>query len=201
MLTFIKDRHEYRLDGSRIPHVTQVTDLLSDYSGIPRDTLAAAADRGSAVHLATQYWDCGELDMESLPAEVAPYVDAWAKFRKETGFTPAAIEFRVLSSTYRYAGTLDRTGNFARLADIKPTEPVLLDLKATYKLMAAVGPQTAGYLQAWNETVPATRIKRRFAVQLRTDGTYRLEECKDATDWSVFMSGLVLLNWRARHAA
>jgi hypothetical protein len=200
MLEFNEELHEYFLDGSRIPHVTQVTDLLTDYAAIPRATMEAAADRGTAVHLATQLWDDDDLDMDSLPDAVTPYVEAWAKFRRETGFVPAHIEYRVFSKTYRYAGTLDRTGIFTQMKGVKTTEPVLLDLKATYKIMAAVGPQTAGYLQAYREQVDA-QIKRRFAVQLKADGTYRLEEFADPSDWSVFLSGLTILNWRQRHGS
>lgn len=200
-LTFNPDRHEYRLGDQVLPHVTQVTDALQSYSGVSDKVMREAADRGRAVHLATQLWDENDLDVDALPDTVRPYLDAWIRFREETGFMPALIEAPVHSKTYRYAGTLDRTGTFLFLRGIKPTEPVLLDLKATYKIMAAVGPQTAGYLQALHETHGAKITRRRFAVQLRADGTYRLEECKDPSDWSVFLSALTLTNWRARHAA
>lgn len=200
-LTFNPERHEYRLGDQVLPHVTQVTDSLQSYSGVSDKVMREAADRGRAVHLATQLWDEDDLDVDSLPDTVRPYLDAWIRFREETGFEPGLIEFRVHSRTFGYAGTLDRTGSFHKLRGIRPDQPALIDLKATYKIMAAVGPQTAGYLHALHETLGNKITRRRFAVQLKPDGTYRLEECKDPSDWSVFLSALTLTNWRARHAA
>lgn len=67
-------------------------------------------DRGSMVHLATAYDDRGELDEESLDPVIAPYLEAWRKFRKESGFGPEKIEVPMQSTAYRYAGTPDRIG-------------------------------------------------------------------------------------------
>jgi len=197
-LVFDAVKHEYRLEGRRLPHVTQVTGYLQDFYGIPEKILERKRDLGTALHLVTQLYDEDDLDETSVPEVVGPYFEAYRKFRTDTGFAPLAIEARVVSRTYGYAGTLDRVGRFAKLKRVKPHEDCTVDLKATYTLAPAVGPQTALYTQAWNEQHGA-KVKRRFALQLKPDATYRLHECTDAYDLSVALAALSLINWKARH--
>ena len=200
VLTFDASTHTYRLNGSVIPNVTLITGSLASYAGVPAAVLEKARQRGEAVHYATELYDLGDLDMSSVPESVLGYLLAWQKFRDDTGFVPFddGIEARVHSETYRYAGTIDRAGTFERMAYCKPTVPVLLDLKATYTLLAAVEPQTAGYMAAWNET-RTPKLKRRFAVHLKKDGTYHLHECREPSDLSVFLAALTCHNWKARN--
>lgn len=201
MLEFDPVTHTYLLQGVQVPNVTLITDSLASYAGIPAGVLEKARQRGEAVHYATELYDRGELDMASVPDSIMGYLNAWARFRDETGFTPFedGIEAKVYSPTYRYAGTLDRAGTFERMKRIRPSVPVLLDLKATYTILAAVEPQTAGYMQAWNET-RTPKLQRRFAVHLKKDGAYTLHECREPSDLSVFTSALTCHNWKARNA-
>jgi len=198
-LEFREVDHTYTLNGAVVPHVTGVTDALAVYAGVPRDVLQAKAELGSAVHYATELDDDGDLDNSSVPDEIRGYVDAWRRFRTETVFEVVANEHRVYSDTYRYAGTLDRIGYFHRMKGVRKDTRVLIDLKTTYKLMPAVGPQTSGYQWAWNEQHPDQKVARRFAVRLKPGGTYELHECADLYDWSVFLSALSLLAWKQRH--
>lgn len=199
-LTFDRDTHTYCLDGHVIPHVTQVTDTLCSYAGVPWDVLERKREIGEAVHYATELDDAGDLDDASLPDEIRGYVEAWRKFKRETGFIVGVAEMRVHSTRFRFAGTLDRIGTFEQLKHVKPTMRCLIDLKTTYAILPAVGPQTAAYAQAYNETFPdGARINKRCAVQLKTDGTYNLHDCADVSDWNVFISALNLLNWKQRH--
>lgn len=192
--------HTYELGGVQIPNVTLITDSLASYAGIPAGVLEKARQRGEAVHYATELWDRNELDVSTVPDSIMGYLQAWELFRSETGFEPFSdgIEAKVHSPTYRYAGTLDRAGTFAAFKRVKPSVPVLLDLKATYTIMAAVEPQTAGYMQAWNET-RAPRLQRRFAIHLKKDGKYTLHECSEPSDLSVFLAALTCHNWKARN--
>lgn len=199
MLTFDRETHTYAWNGAPVVNVTRITDSLNDYAGIPEEVMRAAADRGDAVHYATELYDLGELGaIDDQPAILRPYIAAWAKFRADTGFEPVDIEARVFSEKYRYAGTLDRTGRFSRLKHVKADALCLLDIKATASLMPGVGPQTAAYKQAYEES-RAARLKRRFAVQLKPDGDYRLEELSDQADLSVYLSAMTLHAWRERH--
>lgn len=197
-LDFNAERHEYRVDGELKPNVTRITGMMSSYAGVPADVLRRKADIGTAVHLATEYDDDGDLDDATLPDEIRGYVDAWRAFRRDTGWVTEQSEQRVYSKRYGYAGTLDCIGHFERMKTVRPSVKCVVDKKATFTIMPAVGPQVAAYAEAWNET-NTPKVRRRFAALLRPNGTYLLHECGDATDFSVFLSGLTLSNWLARH--
>lgn len=200
MLEFDRASHTYRLDGIQVPNVTLVTDALSSYYGVPADVLQRKAEIGDAVHYATELDDQGDLDDESLPSEIVGYVNAWRQFKSDTGWVTQASEVRVCSKKFLYAGTLDAVGRFYRHKRISPKALALVDKKCTFTIMPAVGPQTSAYMNAWNEDAnPSDRIKYRAAVQLKPSGDYVLHECSDPTDFSVFLSSLTLVNWRARH--
>lgn len=200
MLEFDRASHRYTFNGQVLPHVTQVTDALSSYAGVPADVLQRAAEIGDAVHYATELDDQGDLDDESLPSEIVGYVNAWRQFKSDTGWVTQASEVRVCSKKFLYAGTLDRVGRFHRLKRVKPRERCLIDIKTTYAVLPSCGPQLAAYACAWNEGIPMNEhVTRRFIVQLKSDGTYRLEEFTEVTDLSVFLAALTLLAFRQRH--
>lgn len=204
-LVFEPGPHRYTVGGHELPSVTRICGVVGEmYRGINNAVLEAARDRGEAVHYATELHDRGELDEASVPDVIVPYLRAYKDFRRETGFTPTDIELRVWHPAFRYAGTLDRVGWFGHLKGIKPTWACVLDLKATYTVMPQVHVQTALYAAAYDRMLdlpPADRIKRRFALQLRADATYRLVECADPTDLSVGLAAKTIHEWRQRHAA
>lgn len=199
MLTFNPDKHEYRLDGELIPGVTMITDQLSSYAGVPDDVMRHAADRGHAVHLATELDDADDLDYASLPEEIRGYVDGWRKLRTDAGWSTRDSEVRVYHDAYRYAGTLDCVGYFSELVHVKPTDLCLLDKKATYKTMPSAGPQVAAYAKAWDRQHPDDKIKYAFVARLKPDGTYVLDKVDIAYNWSVFLCQLTIRNWKKRY--
>ena len=107
---FSPDNHSYTHEGIVYPSVTQIlqaegfinTDWYDDYS----------RDRGSLVHLTTHYDDTEELDEESVDDVIWPYLKAWRKFKKETGFVIEQIEVPLVNPAFSYAGTPDRIGTF-----------------------------------------------------------------------------------------
>lgn len=190
-LTFDPGPHVYRLDGKVVPSVTQILAPLVDYSGIPPDVLETARIRGQWVHDAVNRHCRGVLDAATLGADVRPYFEQFLRFLAESGFVPTASEVRVASPKYGYAGTVDLVGEFQ--------VETLLDVKATADLPAAVGPQTAGYVQAFAETF-GRLLKKRACLHLFPD-RYRVEPLTDPVDWPTFQSCLNVARWRARHAA
>lgn len=203
VLTLDEATHTYRLGDRVLPSVTQVGDWMDAYAGVPADVLALAADRGRAVHLACELDDADELG--SVPDVIAPYVEAWRALKRETGAVIHAVEERIVDPVYGYAGTLDRVMAFPLLKRWRPADLAIVEIKATAALPPSAGPQTAAYLAAWNvhayPDLPGLgKCNRRFVAHLRGDGTYRLHECTDATDRAVFLAGLTLYHWRARHA-
>lgn len=166
-LTFDPAEHVYAVDGRRVLSVTTILELTGviDYSRLPRDIREFALARGSAVHLATQYDDQGLLVEESLDEAILGYVQAWRKFRAETGWENLLIEYRGYHATHDYAGTTDRIGWFPRCERYLAT----LDIK-TGKAPKWVALQLAAY----SDFIPHETFDR-VSVELHGDGTYKLE--------------------------
>jgi hypothetical protein len=192
MLHFDPATHTYTHGGERIPSVTQILDMISDLDSIPSHILKHAAARGDAVHFACELHDRDDLAWETLEAELVPYVEAWIKFRQQTGFVPDKIEHRMFHPALRYAGTLDRTGTMGG-------KHVLIDLKAVVAVYPTTGPQLAAYEQLLKATEPDCPPLERFAVQLKKDGNYKLHPYADRADYSVFVSALTLWKWANRN--
>jgi hypothetical protein len=202
-LTFNKETHEYFFNGAKLPSVTHILQDagIIDLSGIPFSRLEAAREFGSAVHLACQLYDEDNLNEKTLDHNLRPYLDAWVKFEKDTGFE--IIEFEedtgfviienenpICSPKYRFAGTPDRVGRLDCLT--------IVDIKSTAELSPAIGIQTAGYQIAWNET-HEEKVKKRIAVLLQPDGKYKIESYKDKNDTNVFLAALSVFNWKKRN--
>ena len=189
--------HTYTCRGVVVPGVTSCLDGLNDYSMVPADVLEHARIRGTRVHDATAYYDQGVLDWSTIDEEIAPYLEAWIRFREESGFTPNLIETRVFSLKRWYAGTLDRTGYFSKLKRVPHDEETMVDIKATAMMMPGTGPQTAAYTMALNEERPVgQKIKRRYGVQLapKLNPPYRLVPYEDKQDENDFLCCLAYKN-------
>lgn len=181
----IRDPSKYTLHGVQIPSVTDVLRLsgLTDYSMVPADVLENARQRGQDVdEFATA------LDMGLLPDEIEPdpriagYVEAYKRFRREKPCEIVESQVPRIHETYRFAGTPDRV---VRLEGAL----AIIDIKCT----AAVMPETSVQLAAYAMLTGATR---RFALQLRPDGTYRFPEYHDPNDLRVFLGALSVVHWK-----
>lgn len=177
--------HTYWLDGQQIPAVTSILAPLCSFEFVREDVLQAAADFGTAVHLACELDDLGTLDEETLDPALAPYLSAWRKFCDEHQVAWHRIEEVVYHPTLRYAGKLDRFGTVRG-------NPAIVDIKSTAQLYASVGPQLAAYLKALRDAPPLTK---RLAVQLKADATYAVREYTSALDFPAFASLTTLHNW------
>jgi hypothetical protein len=191
-LKFDAAAHRYTLGGKILPSVTQVLQLLDQFEDVPPAVLEEARRRGEHVHAVTELDDRGELDEASVNHALAPYLEAWRRFRRDSGFVPTRIEDRVVHRHLGYAGTLDRLGTLRG-------RPALVDIKSGLK-PKSVGAQTAAYLEAWMLNSGARRRPVRYCVQLNPDG-YRLHVLDDPADWPLFISCLNLHNWRSRNVA
>lgn len=187
-LTFDEATHSYFFDGNPVPGVTSILKPITDYSAVPPHVLQAAANFGKAVHLACELDDLGELDESQLDPALMPYLEGWRNFSREHGVQWFAIEQPVYNKALRYAGTPDRYGIVDGLNAV-------VDIKSTAQLYASVGPQLAAYA---NALTPSPSMKR-YAVQLKADGTYTLKPYNDPTDWPLFASLLTVRNWCSRY--
>jgi len=185
-LTFDAELHEYRLDNISVPSVTQIIGGagLSDFSKVNPDILKRSQAFGTATHLACMLDDKHQLDMKSLDPALFPYLKSWQKFKRDFGITDfKEIEKQVYSIKYQYAGCLDRLW-----------EDALIEIKTCTMIPKTTGLQLSGYQGAYQEMYKV-KIKRRICVQL-LDGTYKLEEYKEKSDFRVFTSCLNVINWR-----
>ena len=187
MLEFNSETHTYRLDGIKIPSVTQILQGagLSDFSKVNPELLKRAQSFGTAAHLACQLYDENRLDIKSLDIALEPRLESWILFKRDFGITEfKEIEKQVYSIKYQYAGCLDRL----------TMDDALIEIKTCTTIPKTTGLQLMGY-QIAREEMSKIKIKRRLCVQL-LDGTYKMEEYKDRTDFRVFTSCLSIVNWQ-----
>ena len=188
-VVFDEASHTYTLKGVAVPSVTQILGhFFGGFEFVRQDTLRAASERGRAAHLATELDDEGCLDESTVDASIRGYLDAYRKFKAEKVFKPSLIEQLVYHPYMNYAGTLDRFGTL-------DGEPVLIDLK-TGGQMPWHGAQTAGYATALFRVV-----NRRFGLELRANGTYRLHQHKDPADFDAFKYAVNLYHYKLKIGA
>lgn len=164
-LEFDEVNHVYTLGDVEIPSVTQ---LMSKFEIVDTKWYDLQASiRGRHVHTATEYYDEGDLDIQSLDPIVKPFVDAYIKFRKELKLEYLLSEKQMVDHVNLFAGTLDRlaiiNGKIA-LIDIKSGSMpkwVAIQLEGYRRLLKAMGLQTPVEF---------------YALVLRKDGTYRFNK-------------------------
>lgn len=188
-LTFDPGPHKYTLDGVTVESVTEVCSPLISFEGIKPGVIEYAADRGTKVHTACEYYDRGVLDEEALDPALVGYVEGWKKFCADVRPKWILLETPLGSRKHRVAGTMDRYGNVFG-------ETTVLDIKTTSELSPAVGVQLAGYKLLLEEA--GYVVQRRVAIQLRPDGTYRRRDYTKDIDTRAFLALLTVRNWRAQ---
>lgn len=209
VFTFDEAAHEYRLDGLRLPSVTQIlAPIKPDFSMVPPAVLEAKRIFGTAVHTACEWDDLGELDDDSTDPEVMGCVRAWRAFRQATGCEILANEQRLYHPGLRFAGTLDR---FARLKDHDGSGLWILDIKTSVDPHPSYGVQLSGYrllLAAQDELGPLSAAMgsifrglgidkiSRGTVHLDPSGTYRFHQYQNPNDEAAFMACLSLHHWK-----
>lgn len=187
---FDPEKHVYRLGGSGgriLPSVTGIIRPLMDFSMVDPTKLEYRRQLGTAVHLATELHDEGNLNEDTLDPAIIPYLDAWKKFKLEMNVNILASEESIFHSTLLYAGRLDNRATVGGW-------PYVIDKKCTATLSPVTGIQLAGYLGA-----VGAKNTRRAAVQLKENGSYVFEEYVGAGDWPMFISLLNVKNWREKH--
>lgn len=194
MFTHDKVAHEYRLGGERLRSVTELLAPLVDLSMIPEERLQFAADRGTAIHRATELDDAGDLDESSVDREnVLPYLQAWRRFREDMEVVNVLSEEPMFHPQMLYAGTPDRA-SFVTISGQRAL--AVIDLKSIAKMTAVIGVQLTGYalLIEANGYPPIDLL---IGVQLKRDGRYRMHLYK--REAPMFLSLLTLHNWKARN--
>lgn len=206
--TFDEAAHEYRLDGARLPSVTQIMKAAAlgpDFSMVPPSVLETKRAFGTAVHLACELDDLGELDDDSTDPGVMGCVMAWRSFKSATSAQIVLNEQRLYHPALRFAGTVDRAAflNLAWRGASNTGAPWVLDLKTIVDPHASYGVQLAGYLLLLNSqpgegVMPAST--QRATVHLDASGSYRFHQYQDPNDEATFMACLAIHRFKEKHA-
>jgi hypothetical protein len=175
--------HIYTVDGRRVDGLTSTI----QEAGLIRSSGSYYMDRGSKIHLATQYWDEGVLDEETVDPQIQGYLDSWKQFRKDQHYTPIEIEYKISNPILLVASTVDRIP----LLDIKSGGPEpwhILQIAFQWKTLL----DTFWDMQEY--------LKTPMDVYLDPDGgppkvkAYKISELKEA--YQVYCSLLVFLRWK-----
>lgn len=190
-LVFDEASHVYRLGGHVVPSVTQLLKPIGpDFAMISPAVLEAKRVLGSNVHLACELDDQNDLDEETLPETVRPYLMAWRKFKADTGAVVIMNEQKLASKAQRFAGTLDR------VVQVRSREIYLIDLKTASSMWPSYGVQLCGYQLLLEENdFNGIRLSKK-GLQLRDDGTYRLQAYNNPNDAACFRALLSLHHWK-----
>lgn len=197
-LIFRAEDHTYWMDGRRVPNVTRILKPLVDYSRIPPEVLERARQEGNYIHEMVELYMKQDLDEATLPEWLQPRLAALKRFIEETGFIMHGSEHKVYHQTHGYAGALDLSGPLPRLHG----DLAVLDVKRSLYAGPVIGLQLAAYLEADNDRrrrEKQSKIKRRYALQLKPNGRYALPEYKDEGDFTVFAGLLNSFKWCERH--
>lgn len=201
-LTFDADTHTYRYKGERVPSVTQALSVVTDeyLRKIPPERLERKRQIGSAVHKAIELDLRGELDPDTIAPVWAAYFAAWTQFRDL--LAPEDIgpcEVPRYSHGWRYAGTPDLV---LRVFNPRKAKKhwAIVDVKCSWQLHPAVGPQTEAYRDLLNnDPAQPEMIADRYALHLKPTGSYKLIPLDEPHDMTVFLSCLSLYRWKERY--
>jgi hypothetical protein len=167
--------------------------LTGDYELFSSETAMKRGARvHAACHLIAREESLGE-GWEARHLECAPYLDAYRRFRREHRFRLLEWEAEYLCEALRFKSHPDQLGTLDDFG--------LVDLELKSGSMPAWCPlQTAGQVLAIGDPV-----MRRFALQLKDDGSYQLYPHDDYRDVDRFRA-LVDAYWtiqefRNGHAA
>lgn len=179
-LEFSDERHEYRVNGIKIPAVSAILEPLSsaNYGTVSRSVLNRAAEKGTAVHNAIENWI--KFGIEDIDPAWQGYFDAFLQWWAENVPEPLGSEVRIYHRLLMYAGTCD-------LIAVIDGKTVLVDYKTSAQVSAMVyGVQLEAYAQALEQL--GVRIDRKLILHLKKDGTFAEHEfpAKDVERWRVF---------------
>lgn len=195
-LEYNEAEHTYRLDGSTAPACSTVLKVIEPdmYLAVREEVMERARTRGTNGHAMIALDVRDQLDMASLTDQLAEHYLAWDAFRHDYGFECEYSERCVASRKYGYAGTLDLAGRLTKHKRLRGRW--LVDVKFVAAEPKLVGPQTAGYSLAAEESIPGwEKDTPRGCLWIRGD-KYQFIECPRVSDRAVFIAARTVLNWR-----
>lgn len=178
----LDENHHYTLDGKGLDGLTAT---IAEAGLIGNFGTKWHMDKGSAIHLATEFYDRGTLDEATVDPQIQGYLESWKQFRKDQNYTPIEIEYRIVNTVLMVASRVDRIP----LLDIKsgtPTPWHILQIAFQWATLIAEHPRE------W--------VLKPTDIYLDPDGgppkvkVYSLTELKEA--YKVYCSLLYFIRWR-----
>ena len=186
-------KHEYFMNQVKMPGFTEIaTDNgLIDYSAVPQGNREKGLKRGKRIHKVLELYDQNDLVEASVMPSDRGYLEAYKRFRADTGFLPYLVENSVYSGPFWYACTLDRAGRFPGFVD-----PILIDIK-TGPVERWTGIQLCSHELALEEGPHL-----RYGLQVRADGSFNryrdLVPFPDPQDMTVWKACVTMYHYRRR---
>lgn len=157
--------HEYKLNGFRVPSVTQIIGTI--FGSKPWFT-DYYAQRGSALHKAIEYYNQDELDEESVDERVTPKLNAYKRFYNDFKTSVAVVKAEqfYISKKYRFGGKLD-----VILSELDDSL-ILADYKSSFDFSVFL--QLAAYRILIKENTNL-KISKSLVIILNDDESYKLK--------------------------
>lgn len=191
-LEFDEVAHIYTRNGMILPSVTTIMRPLTAYiyDIIPPDVLAAAAQKGTNVHRAVEFYE--QYGWDKVAPEITGYVEAWKKFRIDhPDLEIVASEQRGYHPVYGYAGTMDIIAR-----DVKNDSFHLMDIKTgsvASPMMWAV--QLSAYAEMLRHF--GIDVASKTVIHLINNGAYKLYKI-DANEFSTFTACVVVKTYQQK---
>jgi len=191
-LLFDEENHIYTLRRAGfadiiLPSVTEIMEPIhsKSYGNISERILDNAADRGTRLHRAIEFWN--KYHFKNVDEDCAGYFDAYLKFREEhASWELIHSEYRFYHKALLYAGTADeiyRDGETKILIDVKTPQKALLKTWAV---------QLGGYSEGLKSQGEA--IDKSYILQLFYDGHYILHAVQP--NFSTFLACYTIFNFK-----
>ena len=180
----LTDQHEYFLGDRKIDGLT----ASIKEAGLIRGGGESYMTRGTAIHLATQFYDKGSLDESTVDSQIHGYLESWKRFRQDQNFTPSHVEWAIYHPEIMVAMTIDRLPGPLDIKSGAPEPWHVLQIAAQWSALLSHGLRDF--------------VKSPMDVYLDPDGgppkikLYNIAELKEA--YQVYSSMLYFLRWKRR---
>lgn len=179
-ITFDRENHMYRVSGIPIPSVTQLMQPLTQtkYSTVNDLVLQMAADRGTEVHTAIEFFL--KYGIAEISERGRAYLDAFMAWYNDYNPQIISSERMTYHRTMLYAGTVDLLASVAG-------KQTLIDYKTTAVIHDSL---TTVQLEAYQRALASegVQVDQKAILQLKQDGTYsfKVYQANDMEAWKTF---------------
>ena len=182
MITFREKDHTYWDGTINYPSVTTILQEMGFVDSTWFDEYSRT--RGTYVHKAVELYNKGELLEDDLDERLAPYLDAWRRFKQNSDIIILNSELQVHSDIYHYAGKLDMECTING-------HQAIIDLKS-----GIVAPVTALQLAAYVMARYANYYSvKRYGLSLK-DGRATIVPFENFSDFGIWQAIMAVYNYK-----